>query len=134
MKKLALALLLLQPAAIFAATNKPNPADFTIVVHVVSSQYVISPEPASGYGYQQIEAVIDGQQVTLANFAKRGVLQPTDYKARQITAVGGFIPKNANGFDLFRVYELLMPDGTAREYDVVGLGPKDGSATPSTNP
>lgn len=132
MKTLALTMLLLTPATLFAASNKPNPADYTVTVHVVSSQYVLSG--IGSYGYQQIDAIIDGQQVTLADFAKRGVLLPNDYKAKAITSPGGFIPKDQNGFDIFRVYDLLMPDGSSREYDVVGLGPTQGRATPSTNP
>ena len=34
MKKLALVFLLLQPAFLLASTDKPNPADFTVKVHV----------------------------------------------------------------------------------------------------
>jgi hypothetical protein len=140
MKKLALALLLLLPTTVFAATAKPTPADFTVTVHVVYSRFVFGE--TSNLGHQELETVIDGQQVELRSEADLGVLALGDYKAMYIATykalgvVNGYIPKRQNGFDIFSIYRFLMPDGSVSNYYVTGLGPKDGyTAAPApTNP
>ena len=123
MKKLALAALLLLPATIFAASTKSNRADFPLTVLVVSSAWRM------GYGntasYQTLETVIDNQSVELQD-STTGVLALGDYPARISPKIHG--PKNPNTYDIYRGYDLLMPDGTTRTYTVTGLGPV------STNP
>jgi hypothetical protein len=119
MKKLALALLLLFTPAAFAA-EKPNPADFTITIHVTTS--------ASRYQYdgnltdflQILETTIDNQPVELTGNSM-GVLALGDYKARIATSVHG--PRNPNTYDIYKGYDLLMPDGTSRTYSVTRIGP-----------
>lgn len=130
MKKLAIALLLVQPAFL-CATTKPssNPADYPLTVHVMVSRY-ITAQPGID-GYQQLDAIIDGQRVELQSEggSGQGVLALGDYKAQ--LSHTGFIPKHPpNGYDSFVVYRFLLPDGTIRDFDVVGLWPKgDANAT-----
>jgi hypothetical protein len=120
MKKLALALLLLQTGLLLAATDKPNPADFTVKVHVVSSGWQ-SIYGSNGY-FQILETVIDNQPVELGYVeTSAGILALGDYPARISPSIHG--PKNRNSYDIYRGYDLLMPDGTARTYTVVRLGP-----------
>jgi hypothetical protein len=105
-----------------AEKPKPNPADFTVAVHVVFSHYITTVSS----GYQQLDTVIDGMQVELECDSALGVLLPGDYKAKRIDPANGsnaFFPKHPDGFDIFRLYDLLMPDGTSREFYVIGLGP-----------
>jgi hypothetical protein len=48
-----------------------------------------------------------------------------EYKAKRIDTPGaarGYIPTHSNGFEIFRLYDLLMPDGSTREFFVAGLG------------
>ncbi len=123
MKKLALAALLLLPATIFAASTKPNRADFPLTVHVVSSAWHVGY--ANTASYQTLETVTDNQSVEL-QAGTTGVLALGDYPARISPKVHA--PKNPNAYDMYRGYDLLMPDGTTRTYTVTGLGP------PSTNP
>src|ERR1017187_7539232 len=85
MKKMALMLLLLQTTLLLAAADKPNPADFSVKVHVVFSRAVLVGS------YQQIEALIDGQRVELTGFSL-GYLALGDYSARVSLKVHG--PKN----------------------------------------
>lgn len=120
MKKLALVLLLLLPATAFAAHPKPNPADFTLKVHVISSAALRGWSYGSVDNYQVLEAVIDNQPVQLQGYSL-GVLALGDYPARISTKVHG--PRNPNTYDIYRGYDLLMPDGTSRTYTVTRLGP-----------
>ena len=124
MKKLALILIFLQATILYAAKPLPvNPADFTITVHVTTSRFSISYKDWWG---QQLDTLIDGQHIELIAIGQRGVLAPGDYKARLVTA--DRIPKHPNGYDIFRIYRLLLPDGTTRDYDLITLGPMaDGS-------
>jgi hypothetical protein len=124
MKKLALAILLLLPATIFAAADKPNRADFPLTVHVVSSAWQIGYSNTPSY--QVLETVIGDQSVELQQGGTSGVLALGDYPARISPKIHG--PKNPNTYDIYRGYDLLMPDGTTRTYTVTGLGPA------STNP
>ena len=65
MNKLTLALLLLLPATVFAAPTKPNPADFPIKVHVISTESRQQWSYGSMNSYQVLETVIDNQPVEL---------------------------------------------------------------------
>jgi hypothetical protein len=124
MKKLALMLLLLLPTTAFAASTKPNPADFTLTVHVISSRFNCAG------GCSQILETTTGTQpveLTRASNTVLGVLAPGNYPARLSISVR--VPKaDNNTYDIYRAYDLLMPDGTVRTYGVTGLGPT------STNP
>ena len=128
MKKLVLVLLLFPTTLLYAAKPQPNPADYTITVHVVFSR---STQPY-GEGVKlcaptsELEAVINGQQVEL-QATNTGVLALNDYKARVIPTRG--VPKNANASDIYLTYEFLLPDGTTRDFYVVGLGPKADTST-----
>jgi hypothetical protein len=116
MKKLTLAFLLLQTSLLLGASDKPNPADFIVKVHVVSSAslpYVVG-------GYQVLETVIDNQPVEL-RASNPGLLALGDYSARVSSSVHG--PGKRNSYDIYRGYDLLMPDGTTRTYAVTRLGP-----------
>jgi len=122
MKTLAVALLLLQPIAVLASADKPNPADFPIKIHVISS----SSQALNNVSYVQVlETTIDGQPTELTGNGG-GVLAPGDYSARLNPDVQG--PGDAMSYDVYRGYYLLLPDGKTRKYKVTGLG------LPSTNP
>jgi hypothetical protein len=135
MKKLAFALLLFLTTATafaFGAKKSINPTDYTVTVHVVSSRYVFGD--ITGSGHQELDTVIDGQQVELRNdwTGAVGVLALGDYKAKPITNYKEgheYIPTKPNGFDQCAVYQLLLPDGSTRDYLVIGLGPKGDSPT-----
>ena len=131
MKKLVLALLLVQTTFLCAATKpSSNPADYPLTVRVVFSRY------DSHNLYQQLDTVIDGQQVELQSEGNSGmgVLTLGDYKAQLSKTT--WIPKHLNGYDNYVVYRFLLPDGTIRDFDVVGLGPKadTGTAPAPTHP
>jgi hypothetical protein len=119
MKKLALAVLFLM-VPVARAAEKPNPADFTVTVHVISS----SARTQSGVGVvwsaQVLETTIDNRPVELTGYSA-GVLALGDYKARIATSIHG--PRNPNSYDIYKGYDLLMPDGTARTYTVTRIGP-----------
>jgi hypothetical protein len=141
MKKLAFAMLLLSSTLAFAATPKAVPMHPLVTVQVVFSRYIIAPGRATNY--QQLDAVVDGQQVELYSDEACGVLAPGDYKAQPISTYNGakgihdYIPRQPNGFDLFVIYRFQLPDGSTRDYKLIGLGPKAPYATtppPSPHP
>jgi hypothetical protein len=118
MKKLALVFLILQPAFLLAAPDKPNPADFTVKVHVVSSGTMWV---GAGNGYLQVlETVIDNQAVEL-QASNPGMLALGDYPAQLLAS--WHQPKHTKGYDIYRAYDLLFPDGSTRIYLVTRLGP-----------
>ena len=130
MKNLVFALLLVQTTFLSAAKPSSNPADYPITVHIVFSRYI--PGRMGDVDRQQIDTIVDGQQVELQSEygTGKGVLALGDYKAQLSTT--NFIPKHLNGYDTFVVYRFLLPDGTIRDFDVIGLGPKaDTDAVPA---
>jgi hypothetical protein len=136
MKKLAFALLLLQPIALFAASGKPNAADFPITIHVVYSRSISS----GGNSCQQIEGVVDGKQIELTADdllpKSRGVLALGDYPAR-ISPTYRAQSFHPNTYDIYQGYDLLMPDGKIRSFQLTAVGLSDAPppASPaSTNP
>jgi hypothetical protein len=120
MKKTLLMFVLLQTSLLLAA-GSPNPADFPVKVHVVFSRYV------SSAGYQQLEAVIDGERVELVAYSQ-GYLALGDYPARVSTKIHG--PKNPNSYDVYKGYDFLMSDGKIRTYQVTAVGQSEFPAAP----
>jgi hypothetical protein len=128
MKKPALSLfsILLLPALLSAgAAPKPNPADFTVLVHVVFSRSITQVQ---GGSRQELRGTVDGQEVELTSYSTSGVLRPGDYKARLLPNLNG--PKHPNFFDEFVGYDLLLPDGTTRDFALTGLGRKGDVISP----
>jgi hypothetical protein len=124
MRKLAFViLLLLIPAITLAAKPKPDPADFPVTVHVISSASRYAEADKIVYYSQVLETTIEGQPIQLqfGSTSGYGVLALGDYKARKSTNVHP--PKWATSADLFESYDLLMPDGNVRTFSVTRLGP-----------
>jgi hypothetical protein len=126
MKKVFLVLLLLQSAIVLAEKPKPNPADYTITVHVIGS--------ANRGSVQHLEVIIDGQPMELvsANGIYGGLLALGDYKARYISMA----PKNHAVYDYWNRYEIYFPsDGAIRDYDEIAIGtPPPSTEAPGVNP
>lgn len=118
MKKVALAVLFFSTLA-WAA---PQPDDYPIKVHVVSSRWVM--EPAVLVGPQpvlRLDVVIDGKKYELEAPALRANLQagvtllaPGDYKARLVQDV------HKTSYESSQTYEFLFPDNKTRKFFVVG--------------
>lgn len=120
-------LMLIVPSFAFAA-EQPNPADFPIKIHVVSSRARTVPQDINnGMPVQFLETIIDNQPVELGCYSQ-GVLALGDYPARLSTKVHS-PAKHPNTYDIYRGYDLLMPDQQIRTCFVTGLGPM-----PATNP
>jgi hypothetical protein len=116
-----LAILLLAPALAWAAKPAPNPADYTITVHVQSSR-AVNLVGRPGVVFQHLTVSIDGKMYELdearpdAVFPLSNLLRVGDYKAR--------IDKDdtKRAYEYRRVYEFLFTDGTTRQYVVTGEG------------
>jgi hypothetical protein len=122
MKALALALLLI-PATAFAA-KKPDPAEYTITVHVIGS--------ANRSLVQHLEVVINGQTMELSStLGYGGLLALGDYKAKYISMA----PKTHATYDYWNRYEIYFPsDGAVRDYDEIAIGtPPPSSDAPGTS-
>jgi hypothetical protein len=113
MKKLLLAFLLLTPSLTFAEKPKPNPADFTITVHVQSCN-LLDKFTVSVQTVQTLDVTINGKKYELAANNVADVLPTGDYKARIAS------DKPAKTGEYSRTYELLLADGSSRQYGVIG--------------
>lgn len=119
MKRTILGLLFLTaPFVVFA--EKPNPADFTLNVHVLSSAQVIQPSYGGESSSQVLEVTIDGLPMQLTELFRKWLLTPGDYRARVMPPFKG---DGAKPYDVDRTYELLMPDGSTRKYQLTRIGP-----------
>jgi len=109
MKRLAL-LVLLFSALAWAAD--PNPAEYTVNVHVSSSRMVMQTPPAFS---QELDVIIDGKRYELLAFNPNVLLALGDYKAKLVK------DEHPNAYDSYQVYEFLFPDKKTRKFTVVGL-------------
>jgi hypothetical protein len=127
MKKVLFALLLLTPALTMAAKPAPNPADYTVAVHVRSSSL---SKVASGVSETSLHlvAVIDAKTYELDTISPcQNLLRVGDYKAKIVQEKSryGRDPQptpddTTQAYEYHRVYEFLFPDGKTRKFTVVG--------------
>jgi hypothetical protein len=110
LKKATLAVLLFMSALAWAGTN-PNPADYTINVHVSRSRSVIEGSPNRR---QKLNVVIDGKKYELEGYGGEGMLALGDYKAKLVK------DEHKGGYDSLQVYEFLFPDQKTRKFMLVG--------------
>jgi hypothetical protein len=110
MRKMALAVLLSLSAFAWAGTI-PNPADYTINVHVSASRMV----PESGVRFQRLSVVIDGRKYELESDSVPNMLLALgDYKAKLVK------DEHKLTYDSYQIYEFLFPDQKTRKFIVVG--------------
>jgi len=119
MKNVLFAVLLLIPALVFAEKTRPNPADYTVAVHVQSSRLVLFCGDVTGGSSvctweQHLSVIIDGKKFEIQPEAAKNLLRVGDYKAKIVKE------DTPNAYEYQRVYELLFPDGQTRQYSVVG--------------
>ncbi|MES2391936.1 MAG: hypothetical protein V4555_09865 [Acidobacteriota bacterium] len=124
MRKLILTLLLFQASFLLADKPRPNPADYTVTVHVTSS--------STRDFFQRIVATINRQQFEMDG-VDRGILALGNYQARQIPNRAA--PKTSSGHDMFFPdYEFLFSDGSTRRYQVISVGTSQSWGSDATNP
>jgi hypothetical protein len=115
----ALSVLLLLSTFSFAA---PNPDEYSIHVHVISSRWVMEPAISTGSeAFQKLNVVIDGKKYELEAPTLRANLQAGvallalgDYKAKLVQ------DKHRTAYESSQAYEFLFPDNTTRKFTVVG--------------
>ncbi len=111
MKKMALVVLLLFSALAWAGGAAPNPADYTINVHVSSAR-------VNGGGAIRLKVTLDGKKCELEGLdVERSLLVPGDYKAKSVPLK----VKDVHTYDVYGTYEFLFPDGKTRRYALVGI-------------
>ncbi|MGD0799828.1 MAG: hypothetical protein ABR906_00785 [Terracidiphilus sp.] len=109
MKKVLIATLFMLPVLAYAEKKPtPNPADYTITVHVQSSEALLLSN------HQLLNVTIDGKHFELESIPYGGVMPVGDYMAR--ISQDKIYPQK----EYSRVYELLFADGSTRKYTVVG--------------
>ena len=114
MKKVLFAILLMAPMAAWATKPTPGPADFTITVHVQSSEIIVDCSGGGCSNAQQLSVVIDGKKYELLSNSVGYVLRVGDYKARIVK------DESARAYEYLRTYQFQFADGKTRQYTVVG--------------
>jgi len=110
MKRIALFVVLLGSSWAWAGAE-PNPADYTIQVHVSSAR-------VNGGGFIRLKVTLDGKKCELQGLdAERSLLAPGDYKAKSLPLK----VKDVHTYDVYGTYEFLLPDGKTRRYELVGI-------------
>jgi hypothetical protein len=111
MKRVLIAILFMAPA-LACAEKKPLPdaANYTVTVHVQSSQVI----ETMGNLAQRLDVLIDGKKYELQALPAAQVLPVGGYKARIAK------DKISPNHEYSREYEFLFADGTTRRYNVVG--------------
>ena len=94
----------------FAAPT-PSPSDYNVNVHVIESRARFY---STGNPYQRIVVVIDGYKYELDGYSGSGVLALGDYKAK-------LTEKQGSGYDIYRTYTFLLPDGKTRDFHLTGI-------------
>lgn len=118
MKKVIFAIFLIAPALTLA--QKPDPAGYTIAVHVRSSRLVEICSTVTGGSnicgwQQQLSVTIGGKKYELQSGAfVKALLRVGDYKAKISE------DKSQRAYENARTYEFLFPDGLTRKYFLVG--------------
>jgi hypothetical protein len=90
----------------------PNPAEYSINVHVSASRMVMQAAPAFS---QELDVIIEGKRYELLAFNPNVLLALGDYKAKLVK------DEHPNAYDSFQVYEFLFPDKKTRKFTVVGV-------------
>jgi hypothetical protein len=89
----------------------PNPAEYTINVHVSSSRLVLETLLLFS---QELDVGIEGKyELSAAN--ANALLALGDYKATLVK------DEHRTAYESFRVYEFLLPDKKIRKFTVVGV-------------
>ncbi len=110
MMKIALAVLLLFSALAWAG-SEPNPAAYTINVHVSSSH-------VNSRGASRLKVLLDGKKCELEGIdVENSLLMPGDYKARTLPPK----VKDVHTYDVYGSYEIIFPDKKTRRYSLVGI-------------
>jgi hypothetical protein len=116
MKRAIFVLLLL--ATIASAT--PNPDQYSISVHVSSSNWVMRPSTSGPLLFQRLSVIIDGKKYELeatirwGNTSNVPVLALGDYKAKLVQDA------HKNAYEFAQTYEFLFPDKKTRKFIVMG--------------
>ncbi len=113
MKPVVLFALLLVSTFVWAA---PNPDEYLINVHVISSYFVASPGMfEKSVTVQKLNVLIDGKKYELTALAsKSGLLALGDYKARLVR------DEHKTAYESYVAYEFSFTDKNVRKFFVTG--------------
>ncbi|MFZ0686403.1 MAG: hypothetical protein WAM89_12740 [Terriglobales bacterium] len=106
MKKIALAILLLTSLVAWAG-GEPNPADYTVNVHVSAASKDVK-------GSLILDVIIDGKKYQLSGGVGGMLLALGDYKAKLVKN------EHKTAYSSYQVYEFLFPDKKTKQFVVIG--------------
>jgi hypothetical protein len=106
MKTIALPAMLLLLSAFAWAGSPPNPADYTINVHVSRSR--------NRGDTQRLDVIISGKKYELQRPFYQAVLALGDYKAKVVQ------DQHKEAYDSVEEYEFLFPDQKTGSFRMVG--------------
>jgi hypothetical protein len=90
--------------------TEPNPADYTIIVHVSACHLSFAPPSV----FQDLDVVINGNKYELQATSSNGVLALGDYKAKLVQDA------HKTAYESSQTYEFLFSDMKVRKFSVIG--------------
>jgi hypothetical protein len=90
--------------------TEPNPADYTIAVHVSACHLSFAPPSV----FQDLDVVINGNKYELQAMSGDGVLALGDYKAKLVQDL------HKTAYESSQTYEFLFPDMKVRKFSAIG--------------
>src|SRR5579863_4061262 len=100
-----------------AADRKATPADYPLAMHISASTYA----SAANSLYEIVTATVDGKHYQLQGPTSssrafthgNGLINPGDYHCKLS------MDEHKTSYESLQMYEILLPDGTTRKFDVV---------------
>ena len=122
MKKIVVVLFLVLCSTSLYAKDKPNPADYTIKVHISAAHFrnIFAQDPRQ-CDLLDADVIVNGIKLELAGPAivieKRfSLIRPGDYFAKLTKEI-----HNQDGSAFVQDYEILLPDGTTWKCYTFGI-------------
>ncbi len=118
MKKLLVALQLLQSSCVWAAKVKasPNPAIYPLTIHVACSFLRQEYNGTYARAIVHLGVTLNGNLLDLVTQDSLLPFALGDYKARLVKDT------SPDSYEIDQTYELLLPDGKLRTFSVSGIG------------
>ena len=108
-------LFLVSAYTVFAADEKIDPSQYTVIVHVVASEYPLPLDVSN----EILTVTIDGKHYKMIGGTMfHGLITPGDYHTKLTRPVLAN-DEHKTAYESAHSFEFLFPDGTTRRFDMI---------------